>query len=628
MNIEKLSKYPQQRKIYRLLAGILITVAIACQPTSDDLPSLLSPNGKLGLILREVEHAGLQYCLLIEDDTLVSFSSLGLEFADQNDFTHNLNISSVNKTTVDEKLAVTFGERNSVPNQYRELTINLTKQDTPNRELSVVFRLLDEGLAFRYEIPDNGNEEDSLTLLGELTCFAFTRPFQAYYEEGHEGVYELISIDEFPGKSEIPLLIEHDNGYLILNEGALENYPRLTLSKDTTLKTTLKTSLFSSAKISLPFHTPWRIIRYASTLEEVVEENYLAYVLAPPNRIGSTDWIKPGKAMRIATEILNTDGAISVVDFASTHTLQYVELDAGWYGKGYGMQNEGDPASDPRSVISELDLPYVIDYAHKNDLKVIVYINKVGLEGYADEIFPLYKDWGIDGLKFGFVDGRTQAGIQDTHHWVKMAAKYEFVVDIHDNYRPTGMSRSYPHLLTQEGIRGNEHGPTTSHNATLPFTRFITGAGDYTICYLHDRAQGTSAHQLAMGVIGFSPLQFVYWYGTPPDYEQAIGTQFFAQLPTVWNETQFVAGAIGEYVIMARRDKDTWFLGAITNEEARTIDIPFAFLSNGETYQTEVYQDATDSDVEIQTYLIDRVSTLSFNLSANGGVAMQITPLD
>ncbi len=624
MRIKKMHKY----NIIVVWVSICMSLwDYGCDSYSkDSLPILYSPNQKLKTVLRKVDSSRLEYALISESDTILGWSSLGLQIEDDADLNDHWEIQSTEFRSVDERVATPLGERDSVVNHFNELLLKMVQGDKMNRQFSITLRLFNEGLAFRYTITEGAGWKDTIRISDEYTTFSLGEDWSAYYEEGHEGEYQKLSIGQFPGRCELPLLMESNKGYVIINEGALENYSRLALLSDKSTSNVLHTTLFASVKVRAPFSTPWRIVRYAPSLKSVVEENYLTHVLAPPNKIEEVSWIQPGKAMRVMTNILNTEGAISVADFASNNGLEYIELDAGWYGKGYGMQNEGDPESDPRSVIEGLDLPYITDHAHKQGLKVIVYVNKVGLEGHSEEIFPLYKKWGIDGLKFGFVDGRTQQGINDTHKWVEMAADYKFIVDIHDNYRPTGMSRTYPNLLTQEGIRGNEHGPTTRHNTTLPFTRFITGAGDYTFCYLHPRAQGTSAHQLALGVVYFSPLQFVYWYGIPQDYTEAIGTTFFEQLPTIWNESHFVKGEIGEYVVMARRNKDNWYIGAITNEQRREIEIDFAMLDIGKNYDAILYEDTATEYVDTTKKSLDHTSSIVCKLEPNGGVAMVLTP--
>ncbi|MFW5988402.1 MAG: glycoside hydrolase family 97 C-terminal domain-containing protein, partial [bacterium] len=206
---------------------------------------------------------------------------------------------------------------------------------------------------------------------------------------------------------------------------------------------------------------------------------------------------------------------------------------------------------------------------------------------------------------------------------------YELMVDIHDAYRPTGFSRTYPNLLTQEGIRGNEHMPTASHNTTLSFTRFPAGAGDYTICYYSDRIKPTHAHQLAMAVIVYSPLQFVFWYDKPSDYRGEPEVEFFEEIPSVWDETRVLQGEIGKYVVIARRSNNDWFLGIITNEQERELTVNLGFLHENREYNAYIYHDTQKTKenrtgVEIKEKQVTSSTSLKANLMARGGQAVRI----
>jgi len=203
------------------------------------------------------------------------------------------------------------------------------------------------------------------------------------------------------------------------------------------------------------------------------------------------------------------------------------------------------------------------------------------------------------------------------------------LVDIHDSYRPTGLSRTYPNLLTQEGIRGNEHMPTARHNVTLPYTRCIAGPADYTYCIYDQRLQNTRAHQFAMAVAIFSPLQFVWWYDRPAQYGGEPEFEFFERLPTVWSETRVLEGAIGEYAIVARRAGAEWYVGCLTNEAPRTLRLPLDFLGEGE-YTAARFADAPEpapiTAVRIARERVTRAGVLEVAMRARGGQAIILTP--
>ena len=205
------------------------------------------------------------------------------------------------------------------------------------------------------------------------------------------------------------------------------------------------------------------------------------------------------------------------------------------------------------------------------------------------------------------------------------------MLNIHDGYRSTGIYRTWPNLMTVEGIRGNEHFPTSEHNCTLPFTRYVGGVGDYTVCYYDKRLTHTThAHQLAMAVVSFSPLQWVFWYDKASDYHGEPEVEFFRQVPTVWDETKVVNGKIGAFATIARRRGADWFIGTINNSEPRTLTVPLSFLPPGQHFVAHLYADddavATRTHVALATQNVDATTTLSVPLHAGGGQAIWITP--
>ncbi|MRR38956.1 alpha-glucosidase, partial [bacterium] len=294
-----------------------------------------------------------------------------------------------------------------------------------------------------------------------------------------------------------------------------------------------------------------------------------------------------------------------------------------------------DPRRNPRK---DLDLHKAIAYARERNVGVILYVNHRALEKQIDEILPLYRDWGIAGLKYGFVHVGSQRWTTWVHEAVRKAARYDLLVDIHDEYRPTGYSRTYPNLMTQEGIYGNECMPDGNHNTIVPFTRFLAGAADYTICYYHQRhiknvegIKTTSAHQLALAVIYYSPLQFVFWYDKPSDYQGEPEVEFFEHVPTVWDTTAVVLGEIGKYIATVRRSGTTWFVGGITNNDERTLTIPLGFLDRGKSYVASLYTDGGDSvktrtRVKIDRFLVGSTTAIKADLKPSGGIAIEIRP--
>jgi alpha-glucosidase len=369
--------------------------------------------------------------------------------------------------------------------------------------------------------------------------------------------------------------------------------------------------------------------------------------LNDPAAIADISWIKPGKVLREVT--LTTTGAIAAIDFTSSHNMQYIEFDAGWYGPENKDESDARAVNpDPARSKGPLDMQEVIKYANSKNIGLLLYVNRKALERQLDSLLPIYKKWGVSGIKFGFVQVGNQAVTAWLHEAIKKVASYQMVADVHDEYRPTGFSRTYPNFLTMEGIRGDEESPTNSHTLITMFTRMLAGQGDNTICYYNERVDnkmGSHASQLAKAVCIFSPLQFLYWYDkASPSLEKKDGLwgstnyigdepelEFFNNVPTVWDETKVLNAKIGEYGVIARKKGNEWFVGGINGEEARTLNISFSFLDPGVKYSAKIYSDDpsvnTRTHVRIDNIKVDNISVYPAKLRANNGIAIHIIPL-
>ena len=277
------------------------------------------------------------------------------------------------------------------------------------------------------------------------------------------------------------------------------------------------------------------------------------------------------------------------------------------------------------SETKDLDIPALCKYAASKGIGVWLYVNQRALYQQIDTLLPLYKSWGVKGIKFGFVQVGNQQWTTWLHDAVRKCARYGMMVDIHDEYRPTGFSRTYPNLMTQEGIGGNEEFPDASHNVTLPFTRFIAGPADYTLCYFDRRIKTTHAHQLAMAVVYYSPIQFMYWYDKPVLYGGEKELELWKIIPTVWDETQALQGEPGQYIVTARRSGSNWYLGAMTNTQKRHITIKTDFLEKGKIYMMSLYQDDPSSTSKTKVKCFNQQirsgHPLNLDLQDSGGAA-------
>jgi alpha-glucosidase len=502
------------------------------------------------------------------------------------------------------------------------------------------FRVYNEGVAFNYTfLPQPGKNE--LTLEKELTEFRLNENYPAWVSDRAQSEYRKVSVSEIKQPAERPLVIEAGNRFLALGEARLINFSRMKFLAGER-ENSLVAELHDAPTVELPYTTPWRTIMIGRSPGELLENNYFLENLNDPCAIEDVSWIKPGKVIREVT--LTTQGGLACVDFAVENGLQYVEFDAGWYGP------EGDETSDATTITVDparsagpLDLHQVIEYAKSKGIGIIVYVNRRALEKQLYEILPLYKSWGIKGVKYGFVQVGSQEWTTWLHEAVKKAAENQLMVDIHDEYRPTGFSRTYPNLMTQEGIRGDEESPSNEHTLITLFTRMLAGAGDNTNCYYAPRVtekMGGHVSQLAKAVMLYSPWQFLYWYDRPqgsPGRTGGAGSsegyiqdhpelEFFKYMPTVWDETKVIEGKIGEYATIARKSGSDWFLGSLTGNTGKTIQFSPNFLDESASYKAVIYShdpgSESSTNVKIETRKLNAGSVLEFDVAENSGLAV------
>lgn len=605
-----------------------------------NLISVESPDGHLRAEFSLQNVGGIaarpSYQITYQGRPVVLDSSLGLEVKEGANFSGEFRVRKVERSQHRSTWRPVYGERRVIPDHYREVLIELEQPAGAKSHLQITLRAYDHGVALRYAIPaQNGLNE--LTINSEKTEFRFPENTWAYQEHGTEGEYSRVLVEDIQPECMWPLTLEYASSLVAsLTIGALENYPRMLLSPASPGSRTLVPASPGPARVSLPFATPWWFFLVGDEPVDLVEHNYLVLNLNRPCALPDTSWIKPGKVIRAMS--ISTTGGKACVDFAVDRGLQYVEFDGGWYGDPYSEASDATRAApfhrpnpnNPQPQYEGLDLQEVIAYASSRNIGILLYVDRRAAERQMDEIFPLYQKWGVKGVKFGFV----QVGPQQWTVWlldaVKKAAAHHLMLDIHDGFRPSGFSRTYPNLLTQEGVRGNESMPPAGHNATLPFTRFLAGAADYTVCYYDPKIKNTHAHQLALSIIFYSPLQFIFWYDKPSAYHGEPEVELFKYVPTVWDDTLALHGKIGQYVTLARRSGDEWFVGSIS-KNGRELPIQLFFLDKGRKYVAHIYADEPQDSpsrthVGIDRRLVDASVSVVATLISNGGLAMRIVP--
>jgi len=620
-----------------IVLALLFPLFIQAQETY----TLESPSKKL---CAKIEIKGVHASAYVEHqhEALMEVRTLQFDFK-QPMALKAYHVIAVEKKSVDQTWTPLYGTRKEVPDVYNE--IKFTIQETTNeKELYCTFRLYDEGLAYQYAFNkvDFGHTE----LTAEQSQFLFPENYTTWVTKNAQGMYQKMALNEVKEVVDRPQVIQCGNCYVAIGEAALVDYSRMKLEKSK-VGFGVQSALSGTVQLDRArYHSPWRYVLVGDTPGSLVEQNYLIENLNEPCQIKNTSWIKPGKAIREVT--LSSKGAMACIDFAAQNGISYVEFDAGWYGNEYKNASDASTVTlDPKRSTQPFDMPKIIAYANEKHIGIILYVNMRALAKQLDQILPLYKEWGIKGLKYGFVDVGDQEATSWLHLAVRKAAKYEMMVDIHDEYRPTGYSRTYPNLMTQEGIRGDEETPSVSQSICTLYNRSIAGAADNTNCFFAERVSagkmGGKAAQMAKEIAIYSPWQFVYWYDRPKSsvpevsgagnedcvIKEEIGTEFYKAIPTVWDDTRFLQGEIGEQAVVARKTGSQWYVGALNAHRKRTQKVETSFLDVNQVYEvTAYYQTSADlkkNKVRRKSYTLKKGDVLSAELEANSGCVWVLT---
>ncbi len=615
----------------------MVGVACVAAPTRLYADEVRSPDGKLVVSFEVVsvdQHDGcLVYRMAYDGKPVLADSRLGLVADGGAAWDRGWRVTGVTTASGDQTWTPVCGERSRIRDHYNEMTVSLQNDATPQGQLRLIFRAYDEGAAFCYELPKQEGPQP-LKFAAERSEFSFTGNWMCWPVYSAQGVYTTVLLDQVKPNCERPLVVEIAGGpYVAVGEARLVDYARMRL-EPAGKPHTIRSMLAGPVVLELPYRTPWRVVMVGQTPGELLEHNDLILNLNDPCALADTSWIRPGKVIREVT--LTTAGGKACIDFAVKRGLQFVEYDAGWYGHEYDDASNATTVSPDRkksNAAGGLDLQEVIRYGNERGIGIVLYVNRRELEHRLDEILPLYEQWGVKGVKYGFVNVGSQHWTTWLHEAVRKAARHRLMVDVHDEYRPTGYERTYPNLMTQEGIRGNECMPPAEHNLILPFTRMLCGPADYTVCWYASRIQTSHAHQLACPVVYYSPWQFLHWYDRPAQYRGEPELDFFKVVPAVWDDTRVIQGEIGQHITVARRSGEQWFVGTMNAQKRRQLQIPLGFLPEGRRYTATIYGDAfpngEDSKaVKIEERPVDARTVLTADLAANGGQAIHLVPAD
>lgn len=644
-----MSHRPLDRRTVLLAGGVTLAPLPALAKPSPKSIEAISPDGTLRVRLA-VGAKGAVWSVTWRGQTILAPSALGLTLADGRVLGARARALKTSSRTISGDWTPPFGIRARYDQACGEARLDLLDPAT-GATFSVLARAYDHGCALRYVLNDAG-KAGRLVLSGEATRFELPKGAKLYASRD-EGEYQITTAaglnppphPDLTGSSDkgaladLPVTALLGRAAVLIAESDRLHYPRAMLraSPDSAdglavhlMRYPARATGYSGPGDTPPEPTfalapgqatPWRVLIVGPNEASLLERADLIPTLATPNRLGDVSWVKPGRAVRI-TKPYTTERAMKVIDFAAQRKLDYVEYDAHWYGDGT------DP-SDASRPIAGLDLQKVIDTAKAKGIGVILYVDRVPVMRQRDEILKAYRDWGVAGCKFGFVWEGRQSDNDFIYDLVKACGEHKLLVNLHDNLRPAGLERTLPNYVALEGVRGNEQFPTAAHNVTLPFTRAVAGPIDYTICYANEKNRTTNAHQLAMAAVYYNPLTFLYWYDAPEKYAGRDWPElrWFDECPTTWDETRVLAGKIGEYVVVARRHGQRWFLGAMTNEKARTLKVSLAFLGAGRR-KASVFADGAPAEkamrtpVMIRETMLDGSMSLTLDLAPSGGQAI------
>jgi alpha-glucosidase len=461
----------------------------------------------------------------------------------------------------------------------------------------------------------------------------------------------------------LPLLAEvPGTGWVAVTEADIENYAGMYLRKAEArfaLRAELSPRIGTggiAVEADSPVTTPWRVLMIGDEPGRLVESN-IVLNLNPPSKIADTLWIKAGKsawdwwsgeaAPSMSTKPgMNTATMKHYIDFASESGFAYMLIDAGWAQANRKGPDDYAAVADITKVDPNVDMPELLRYAKEKHVGIWLWSHWTSVDKYMEQAFPLFEKWGVAGVKIDFMDRDDQEMVAWYRHVAEVAAAHHLMLDFHGAFKPDGLRRTWPNVMTREGVMGKEYlkwSARTSpvHNTTLPFTRMLAGPMDYTpgafgnsnrenfvARNLMPMGLGTRAHELALYVVVESPLQMVSDY--PEHYAGQHDFEFIKQVPTTWDEVRVIAGRPMENITIARRSGKDWYIGSITNWDARTMKVPLEFLGEGK-YVAEIYADAADAGTnathtEFSKQAVDRSTVMEVRMVSGGGNAVWIHP--
>ena len=650
------------------------------QSIAREFTQTISSPSKLVEVKFILQQDGLAFwSLKYKGDTIFNYSSLGFVLKGNDSLNRFRWIKNKTKYK-NENWKPVWGQSSLIKNEYNEIKIEL--RDFKGRLLNFYMRAYDDGFAFRYETPNQPGITD-IVIMSEESRISFNGKYECWWSWADYNTLEKLfyhtPLDSATHVATPFTLKRSNNVYLSIHEAAIENYSTMTLKRDGEQNYKINLAPWADGtlvKTKTPMFSPWRAIIIADKPGGLIESNLITN-LNDTCQIKDVSWIKPMTYVGIWWEMhlgiskwilgekhgATTENAKRYIDFASKHYVKGVLIE-GW---NTGWENWGKKdAFDFVTPYKDFNLKEVVKYAKTKGVEIIGHHETGGdtesYEKHIEEAFAFYKMLGINIVKTGYAGPVVPVGeyhhgqcmVQHYNKVMKLAAKYKLMLDVHEPIVLSGLSRTYPNLMTAEGVRGMEwnawsDGNPPSHTCTLPFTRGIAGPMDYTpgifdidlSAHSKEREKwnsldkgnsavhSTIANQLALMLVLYSPLQMAA--DLPENYEGNKAFSFIENLPTTWDETKVIDASIGEYLIIARRKENNWFVGAITNENKRELIISLNFLENNKEYNANIYSDGNDADFETnpESLLINEMKIVStdsvtLKLARGGGACLKI----
>ena len=649
--------------------GILLGAMAGCGLALAQPPLVISsPDGSIQMTFA-APGGHLHYSVSYRGKPVLAPSAMGIEIQNQAQLGANVRIEAAQAGKIDETYALPAGKSKEVRNYCNTLAFEVREADSPGRHFTVETRVFNDGAAFRYVVAKQEALEE-LRIANELTQFVFAKDATTYplilrnYRTSWEDNYRTVPLSGIHPESLIglPLLTELPGvAFVAITEANIDNYSGMYLKHDERNAAMLTARLsphIDDPAISVvtrtPAATPWRVLMVADSPGRLIESQ-IVNNLNPPTAFADTSWIKPGKASwdwwsGPYDENVdfkpgkNFETSKHYVDFSAQAGFQYFMLDAGWATPVHAGAN--DSGSDITKPIDAMKMPELLAYAKSKHVGVWLWAHWSDIDRQMDEAFPLYEKWGIPGVKIDFMDRDDQWMVDFYHRVARKAAEHHLMVDFHGAYKPDGLSRTWPNVITREGVLGLEYNKwsarvTPDHNVMLAFTRLLAGPMDYTPGGFHNATaaefvarneqpmvMGTRAHQTALFVVFESPFEMVSDY--PEAYQGTKELTFLSKVPSSWDETRVLNAKVGDYITTARRSGKEWYVGSIAGSHGAELDIPLEFLPAGD-FVADIYSDAPDAadhptHTVLETKKVNRTMRLKAKLVSGGGQAIRIHP--